>query len=365
MADPDGDDAAAALRLVLPALIDGLPAVLERVVAVLEYSWPGSAEFLVLHRGEVIGAGQLAIRQIVQTAEQALIDGTLPSPVDTNGGLALFEELGREQWRVGASLESLRSAYQAGARSAWRQMAQIAARFSVPATAVALLADAVFALVDHLAAASARGYAEEQSSSTSARERARQDLVDLLLSDRSDSRLIEVTAQRAGWPLPSTAATVLVPDDPLALDRLARLGPLCLPLRRADAVGVVVPDPAGPGRRLRLAATLGGAAAVIGASVRLDQLPAELRVTQVAARLRNEGALEGDPLFVDEHLDAVIVQRDTRLLEELQTQVLAPLQSLSPEARTRLSDTLASWLSNLGDRQQVAAELHIHRPTVR
>jgi hypothetical protein len=158
---------------------------------------------------------------------------------------------------------------------------------------------------------------------------------------------------------------VLIPDQPVALDLLSRLGPSCLPLRRADAVGALLPDSSAPGRRERVATTLKGAGAVISPSVPLDNIPAALRLTQVAARLLHEGAVRADPLFVDEHLDAVIVHRDTRLLEALQAQVLAPMASLPADTNSRLRETLASWLNHLGDRQQVAAELHVHRQTVR
>jgi hypothetical protein len=365
MANVDNSDVRAALQAVLPALVDGLPAVLDQVTRVLEESWPEYAEFLTAQRAEVVRTGRLAVHQIVATAQRSLVDGGFASPSDTDSGLVLFEEIGRVQWRTGNSLETLMSSYQTGARIAWRELALISVRNEVPASGVALLADALFAFVDHLSAASARGYVEEQSTSVSERERARTDLVELLLSDRSDSRLIEATAQRARWPLPTTVAIVLIPDEPVALDLLARLGPSCLPVRHADAVGALVPDSAAPGLRSRLEATLRGAQAVIGPSVPMDNLPAALRITQVAARLLRDGAVRADPLFVDEHLDAVIVHRDARLLEALQKQVLAPLSALPPETRSRLCETLTSWLNHLGDRQAVAAELHVHRQTVR
>src|SRR3954454_3915055 len=225
MANVDNRDVGAALQAVLPALVEGLPAVLDRVGRVLEDSWPEYAAFLTTQRIEVVRTGRLAVSQIVATAQRSLVDEGFASPGDADSGLLLFEEIGRVQWRSGNSLETLMSAYQTGARIAWREMALISVRNQVPASAVALLADALFAFVDHLSAASARGYVEEQSASVSERERARTDLVELLLSDRSDHRLIEATAQRARWPLPTTVAIVLIPDEPVALDLLSLLGP--------------------------------------------------------------------------------------------------------------------------------------------
>ncbi len=354
-----------ALRQVLPALLAGLPEVLDDVGDALRRSWPDYAAFLDEQRNEVVQTGRLALGRIVEMAERSLDDPRLPSMEEAESGFVLFEEIGRTQFRTGKSLESLTSAYQSGARLAWRRISDITIRHQVPAVGVALLADAVFAFVDQLCAASARGYLAEQWASSSEREQARRELAELLLSDRSGHRLVEATSQRASWPLPLTAAVVLIPDETVAHDLLSHLGPSTLPVRRPDAVGAVVPDPAGPGQRRRLASALQGAEAVVGPSVPLDRLPASLRVTQVAARLQHEGVLRADPLFVDEHLDAVIVRRDARLLEVLEAQVLAPLESLPAGIRDRFTETLASWLVHLGDRQAVADELHIHRQTVR
>lgn len=363
--DDSQDDIRRALRQVLPALLDGLPGVLEHVGHLLRRSWPDYAKFLDEQHDEVVQTGRLALGRIVALAERSLDDPNPPLMEDAESGFVLFQEIGRTQFRLGKSLESLMSAYQSGARLAWRHMAIITVQQQMPAAGVALLADAVFAFVDQLCAASTQGYVTEQWASSSAREQARRELAEMLLSDRSDHRMVEATAQRASWPLPSTVAIVLIPDEAVAHDLLSHLGPSNLPIRRADAVGALVPDPVGPGQRQRLAGILRGAEAVVGPSVPLDRLPASLRITQVAARLRHEGALRAEPLFVEEHLDAVIVRRDARLLEALQAQVLDPLQSLPTESRNRLIETLASWLMHLGDQQATAAELHVHRQTVR
>jgi DNA-binding PucR family transcriptional regulator len=97
----------------------------------------------------------------------------------------------------------------------------------------------------------------------------------------------------------------------------------------------------------------------------LEHLPASTHIAEIAARLLREGSLADDPVFADEHLDAIIVHRDARLLGALQRQSLSPLDGLTPAVRERLSETLASWLRHLGDRQAIAAELHVHPQTVR
>jgi DNA-binding PucR family transcriptional regulator len=125
----------------------------------------------------------------------------------------------------------------------------------------------------------------------------------------------------------------------------------------------IVPDPEGPGRRKRLATALRGAGAVVGVTVPLDRLPASMGLAEHALRLKH--VLPDDPLFVDEHLDAMLVHRDDRLLAALRQQYLAPLAPLREGTRDRLCETLKSWLMNMGNRKAVADELHVHPQTVR
>jgi sugar diacid utilization regulator len=206
----------------------------------------------------------------------------------------------------------------------------------------------------------------EQSEAAVTRERLRDELVDLLLSDRSDTAAVQAAATRAGWPLPREAAVILIArENPVGEAMLSRLDSSCLLIRQRALHGAIVPDPVRPGRRQRLAQALRGAGAVVGHPVPLEHLPASVRIAEVAAILQSSGVIGEDPVFADEHLDAIIVHRDPRLLEALRRQVLAPLAKQSPTVRGRLTDTLVSWLRHQGDRQAVAADLHIHPQTVR
>jgi PucR-like helix-turn-helix protein/diguanylate cyclase with GGDEF domain len=220
--------------------------------------------------------------------------------------------------------------------------------------------------VDHLSEASLRGYVREQSACASAREASRAELAEVLLSDRSSTQAVQAAAARAGWALPQQAAIILVdPDDEVARGQLARLGPSCLQLRRPDALVAIVTDPVGPRRRARLEDVLGTTAAVVGPAVPLERLPASLRLAQLGLALQREHVLADGPLFVDEHLDVIIVHRDERLLTALRHQQLAPLAGRPPAARARLAATLTSWLRQMGDCRAVAQELHVHPQTVR
>ncbi len=153
------------------------------------------------------------------------------------------------------------------------------------------------------------------------------------------------------------------PDHEVGRTLLERLDDSCLRLRRGPMLVAIVPDPEGPGRRKRLVTALRGAGAVVGATVPVDRLPASVGVAEHAVRLRY--TLPDDPLFVDEHLDALVVHRDDLLLAALRRQYLAPLAALPESTRDRLIETLKSWLMNMGNRKAVADELHVHTQTVR
>jgi hypothetical protein len=147
---------------------------------------------------------------------------------------------------------------------------------------LAALGEAVFVFVDQLASASAHGYVCEQSQSAAERERLRRELADILLCDRSDSGAVRSAASLGGWTAPDEAALVLVDESSrLARAALARPDRRCLPVRRRDMYGAIVPGPLVPLRKREIAGALGGARAVIGHCVPIDDFPASARHCQV------------------------------------------------------------------------------------
>jgi hypothetical protein len=347
---------------LLGPLTEELPQVIAEVVNLLREEWPDYASFLEEDPDNVLETARVAIAHLVALAERGRAQARSAGPM--GDGSELFEEVGRVEWREGRSLATLLSAYRAGARVAWRHMSRAALRRGAPPEAIALLAEAVFIFVEDLSSASARGYVEEQLATAAERERLRVELAELLLSERADLAAVRATAAAAGWPVPATAALVLVPAA-RGHDLFARLDPAALPIRRAEMTGAVVADPDGPGRRTRLAAALDGLGAVVGSTVTTAALPGTLRATTAAARLMHDGLLTDDPVFVDEHYDALVVHDDPALLDALTAQVLAPLATVPAGTRARLEETLTVWLSSMGDRQEVARRLHVHPQTVR
>jgi PucR C-terminal helix-turn-helix domain len=343
-------------RDLAPALVERLPALLREVAAVLAARYPDYAWFVEEEFDEIVAGARTFVGRLLDLAG--------PQPTDLEQ--ALFEEIGRIHHRQGLDITRLLAAYRIGATVAWRHVSAAAVDLGTPTAALVALADAVFAAVDHLSSASLRGYVPERADTAQARERQCEELAALLLSDRSDSTAVRAAAERCGWPLPRLACLVLTDRaNDVARDLLPRLHTPCLHLHLPDTDITVVPDPTGPGRRQRLAAALRGTGAVVGIAVPLDRLPASRRLTELALRLRHEHVLDGDPVFVDQHLDTIIVRRDRPLLAAVRRHCLSPMNGLPPATRDRLSTTLGSWLLHLGDRRAVAAELHVHPQTVR
>ncbi|MGH3811275.1 MAG: PucR family transcriptional regulator, partial [Pseudonocardiaceae bacterium] len=305
------------LHDLVPAIIDRLPAILADVRGLLVEQQPHYARFLAEEFDEVVVTAEGFIARLVGLAERDLMTQELAFEVEH----ALFEEIGRVHRQQEQDITHLLTAYRTGAAVAWRHVADVALALGFAAEALAGLAAAVFTAVDQLSAASLQGYVRAQSTAGYDRQRHRDDLAELLLSDRCDTAALHAAAARAGWPLPRQAAVVLIaPDNEAARVLLDRLDDSCLRLRRPQTLVAIVPDPAGPGRRKRLATALRGAMAVVGATVSLDRLPASVGLAELAVRLQQAHVLADDPLFVDEHLDAMVVHRDERLLAALRQQ---------------------------------------------
>lgn len=343
-----------------------MPDLLDEVRDLLAAEWPDYARYLDDHRPEVAEVGVLFVHRLLDLAEHGPRTGDsagegVPPPTQL-----VFEQVGRQQLQDGADLSDLLGAYQVGARAAWHHVAETALKLDLGPEVLAVLAEAVFAFVDEFSAASAHGYVLEQSASSAARERHREELAEMLLSGRSDIIGIRLAAERAGWQLPPEVAVVLAdPADARSCGVVEHLGGHCLPIRRDDAVGAIVPSPMLGGRITRLIAALRGCDAVIGHPLTLDLLPTGMRIARTALRLRKAGVLSGSPVVVADELDTIIANRDEWLLETLRAQVLQPLRELPDGKRDRLVETLRSWLWNMGDRHAVADDLHIHPQTVR
>jgi hypothetical protein len=191
---PWGDVPIALGELLRP----GLPGVVEEVIAAVraevpKYDQPLEGEFRMLISQGVTAA----LEQFVGLLGR---DEDVPDLVTSAG-------LGRAEHWGGRTLDALQSAYRVGARVAWRAMAQAGAAEGVESTTMYRLAEAIFAYIDRLAAASVAGFAEAEAMHAGALQARRHALLELLASaTRPDRTEVARRAEAAGFsPPPRTS----------------------------------------------------------------------------------------------------------------------------------------------------------------
>ena len=277
-----------------------------------------------------------------------------------------YVDFGRWEAREGRQLEALLAAYRLGARISWRRIAETIRGADYGEETIALLAEAVFAHIDGLSAASAEGFAAELADRAGERDRRRHRLLRLLVqSPPADAAVIRDAAIAAGWELPETlAALVYRPGSP---DRVAAHLPAGALVAVIDELAVaLIPDPAAPGRREELGAALRGRAGELGTAVGPEGAALSVERAQAMRRIRESGLLEGEGLLVaEDHLAALLTLGDPELIEDLASRRLRPLAELTPGASERLEATLLAWLDHQGVVKEAAEALHVHPQTVR
>ncbi|HVW46560.1 MAG TPA: helix-turn-helix domain-containing protein [Solirubrobacterales bacterium] len=277
-----------------------------------------------------------------------------------DSGHEVYLALGRGEQQAGRTLDSLQAAYRIGARVAWRRFADACRRAGVGAEAVALLAEAVFAYIDELAAESVEGFAQAQAEVEDLRRRRRRELLVLLLADPpADAGDVAAAARAAAWDVPAGLAAMACAED--VLPRVTRrLPPECL-ATVVDGEGcVLLPDPEGPGRAEALARV--GATVVLGPTV----VPAAAAESwRLALSLRRSGIEGSAPLRVDDNLAALLLFESRDLAGRIAARRLAAFAELTPRARERMRETALAHLRHDGNAVAMAATMHVHPQTAR
>lgn len=291
-----------------------------------------------------------------------------PERPDDPSWRSVIAELGRSAQRAGRSLENVLAAYRVGARLAWREIAQAGSAAGIAPEELYRLAEELFIYVDQLSSISAEAFAAAQAEAAGERQRRRRMLAALLLADSPpDPGAVADAARQAAWSLPRELAAVAA--DTAEPERLAgRIGPDVLAGVGRDPSLLLVPDPMAPGRvtAIRAAAAAEGVRAALGPTVTVEDARASADRALRALALARDGVLPGEGLVVsDEHLLALLVHRDERLLADLATQALRPMNELSPRSRERLLETLAAFLDHEGRMDPTAHALGVHPQTVR
>jgi hypothetical protein len=309
------------------------------------------------------------VRQGVSIALHRFLD--LPGtalPALSEGDKWVYERLGRGEVRSGRSLESLLAAYRTGARVTFRAISRTIPVDTLAPEVLLSLGESLFAYIDELSAASAQGYAAEQSERAGEHHRLRADLVEMILRGDTSEATVARSAAAVGWALPEVVVAVMVPFPHVDGLRSA-LGPDALVVERGVDVVVLVPFGPGRVRRADLERALKSRRAIIGPARPLARASESLHlaVAAGASGLVDENADDEDgvaPLWVQEHLAEIIVRAEPLAMADLAARVLAPLDKVRPSSRERLAETLLAWLRHHGQRTPVAEELFVHQQTV-
>jgi hypothetical protein len=277
-------------------------------------------------------------------------------------GREVYLALGRGEQRAGRTLDSLQAAYRIGARISWRRFADACRRAGVGAEPLALLAEAVFAYIDELAADSVEGFAQAQAEVEDLRRRRRRELVALLLADPpADAADVAAAARAASWDVPAGLAALACPEDALA--RVARRLPPEALATVIDGEGcVLLPDPEGPGRAEALARVAEEGTIALGPTV----TPTAARESWSLAISLLLSEVEGGPLLrVDDNLAALLLFESRDLAGRIADRRLAALAELTPKARARMRETALAHLRHDGNAVAMAAAMHVHPQTAR
>jgi hypothetical protein len=342
-----------------PAMRPGLGALAEEMIEAIRASVPAYARPLEGAFAEGVRAGvEGALSQFLDVVGERHA-GPLPAR-------ELYADLGRGEAREGRSLEALLAAYRIGARVAWRRAAERARALGVDDEVLALLAESIFAYIDELSAASAEGFAREQTAAAGELDRRRTALARLLIqTPPADPAAVELAARDARMELPErVAAVVWTPRDGDRTASRLPFGSIAAP--DGELSCALVPDPDAPGRRAEIARAFGRRAAALGPSVPWQDAGRSARRAIEVQRLLATGAIAGSGLvWAQDHLTELLIAHDPSLVEELAERRLAPLEAVTAAARDRLLETLGAWLEHHGNVADVARAIHVHPQTVR
>ena len=108
---------------------------------------------------------------------------------------------------------------------------------------------------------------------------------------------------------------------------------------------------------------LGGA---LGPAVPRTELPGAWSLAASALRAAEAGAIDVDGLIAaEEHLPELLLFESGALARLLAERALAPLDELTPAARTRMEETALAFVQRGGNAAAMARALHLHPQTIR
>jgi DNA-binding PucR family transcriptional regulator len=281
-------------------------------------------------------------------------------------GREVYVQLGRGEQRQGRTLDSLQAAYRIGARVAWRRIAAAGRRADLAPEPLTLLAEAIFAYIDELAADSVDGFAQAQAEVEDRRRRRRRELTALLLRrpppDRAD---LEAAARAASWRLPNRLAVAACAESDLGAI-VRRLPPEAL-ATVVDGIGcVLLPDPDGPGRSDALERAARQGPLALGPTVEPAGAAESWSLALALLRAAAPGTGPSEALLrAEDHLPELLLFEGRAIADRIAARRLRPLADLTDKAQARMRETALAHVRHNGNAVAMAAEMHVHPQTAR
>jgi hypothetical protein len=315
------------------------------------------------------------VAEAVALAVTAFVDALAGAPVRTSELARHFDRLGRFEAAAGHDLDAMQAAHQVVTQSGWVELRHRAAELATPPALVDRVADVLLAYQRWLHDQAVRGYVEERRTVAPrvATEEPRTRLFAALLAGASPTRL-GALAQDAGlsWP-PQGPLVAVVTETVQGAARAAQVAAV-EPFRDDLLAGVL------RGRAVlvvaqRVAADVAAALAhrgrrpvALGWGGGPDEVPHGVRWAVRALRLVRSGVIPLPPDGVvrcAEHRETLWLHADEALLEQVTSDLLAPLDACKPAQRDALAETLLVWLQTRGSAPVLAEQLGVHHQTVR
>ncbi|MEU6915802.1 PucR family transcriptional regulator [Streptomyces olindensis] len=359
-------DALRVLHRAARVLLDDLPELTDRLVAVLREQEPAYRTALENDRAATWQEAYRSLRHSVTS----LLD-----PRGTR------EAAHRCTWRIGVTragqglpLDALLHAFRLGGSLVWQRLVEETAR-SEPEDIRLLVhvATDVWNFVDEHCTLLADAYRQAERQLAWRRENRVRLLAAALLD--GTSRIADLPEAAEGLGLPEHGRYVVVaatggrPQDPTGV----RAAPLSSAHWHAGAdvdYGIVLVGAAGEGEDDRdpVAALALSADGPAGRRIGIGSAVTGLAAVGDARRLADLALSicppEGGTVRLTEHLPEALVVSSPELGATLTERVLGPLLRLEPADRDVLLDTLAAWFASEGSAQRAGERLYCHRNTV-
>lgn len=267
-----------------------------------------------------------------------------------------FEEAGVQAAREGVDVETLMTGIRVANRLTQAQVHRAVLKARVEDEELTLeLLDRVLFMGELVVTAAKRGHDLAVDETTDDEVLAQRLVAELLRGGDAAPQI----AARLGWAATDLAIAVVATPRAAVAIREEGARPQAWLRREHDIVLALPVGSATMATTLR--SRLERHHVAVGPAVPLAEFPDSV---DLAERIVDREAEEGEAVFADDRLLEMVTGRDVRALRALRRKHLTAIDELPGDARTELLATLREWLLRWGHRPSIARALYVHPQTV-